>query len=130
MADTWILHPDYRTPPVPTGAGIAPGPWRHPEGGHIMNGTYQRPLPDRRVEVVTVWYGYPGAAVGARPHPGLSAARDRRAHRRLGRDRDAPGNVGAMIRGVLFDLDGTLLDHRAAADAAAAALPALVAALR
>ncbi|MEW9551584.1 hypothetical protein [Nonomuraea sp. NPDC050783] len=59
MADTWILHPDYRTPPVPTGSGLAPGPWRHPEGGHIMNGTYQRPLPERRVEVVTIWYGYP-----------------------------------------------------------------------
>ncbi|MEV0620196.1 hypothetical protein AB0I81_43225 [Nonomuraea sp. NPDC050404] len=59
MADAWILHPDYRTPPAPTDLGIAPGPWRHPDGGQIMNGTYERPLAKRRVEVVTVWYGYP-----------------------------------------------------------------------
>ncbi|MGW3350535.1 hypothetical protein ACWDA3_45145 [Nonomuraea rubra] len=59
MADAWILHPDYRTPPAPTDLGLAPGPWRHPDGGQIMNGTYERPLPKRRVEVVTVWYGYP-----------------------------------------------------------------------
>ncbi|MFI9841791.1 hypothetical protein ACIHFD_32475 [Nonomuraea sp. NPDC051941] len=58
MADAWILHPDYRTPPVPAAAGIVPGPWRHPDGGQIMNGTYERPLPDRQVEVVTIWYGY------------------------------------------------------------------------
>ncbi|MFG1703181.1 hypothetical protein ACFLIM_08305 [Nonomuraea sp. M3C6] len=59
MADAWILHPDYRTPPVPTGTAIAPGPWRHPDCGQIMNGTYERLLPERQVEVVTIWYGYP-----------------------------------------------------------------------
>ncbi|MBF8188200.1 hypothetical protein ITP53_21195 [Nonomuraea sp. K274] len=58
MADAWVLHPDYRTPPVPTGTGVDPGPWRHPDGGQIMNGTYERPLPDHQVEVVTIWYGY------------------------------------------------------------------------
>ncbi|TMR95866.1 hypothetical protein [Nonomuraea basaltis] len=58
MADAWILHPDYRTPPVPTDPGIAPGPWRHPECGQVMNGTYERFLPERQVEVVTIWYGY------------------------------------------------------------------------
>ncbi|MFI7636471.1 hypothetical protein [Nonomuraea sp. NPDC049400] len=57
VADAWILHPDYRTPPVPTGAGIDAGPWRHPDG-QIMNGTYERTLPGRQVEVVTVWYGH------------------------------------------------------------------------
>ncbi|GAA1630548.1 hypothetical protein GCM10009733_029150 [Nonomuraea maheshkhaliensis] len=58
MADAWILHPDYRTPPVPTDAHFPPGPWRHPDGGQVMNGTYERPLPKLRTEVVTVWYGY------------------------------------------------------------------------
>ncbi|WP_188193776.1 hypothetical protein [Nonomuraea sp. SYSU D8015] len=58
MADAWILHPDYRTPPIPAGTGIPPGPWRHPDGGQIMNGAYERHLPERQVEVVTVWYGY------------------------------------------------------------------------
>ncbi|WP_090940882.1 hypothetical protein [Nonomuraea jiangxiensis] len=58
MADAWILHPDYRTPQVPTGTSVAPGPWRHPDGGQIMNGTYRRPLPEHQVEVVTVWYGH------------------------------------------------------------------------
>ncbi|MET8868677.1 hypothetical protein ABZW11_37600 [Nonomuraea sp. NPDC004580] len=59
MADAWILHPDYRTPPVPTETDVPPGPWRHPDGGQIMNGTYERQLPKRQMEVVTVWYGYP-----------------------------------------------------------------------
>lgn len=58
MADAWILQPDYRTPPVPAGAGIPPGPWRHPDGGQIMNGAYARRLPDWQIEVVTVWFGY------------------------------------------------------------------------
>ena len=58
VADKWTLHPDYRTPPVPTGGGVTPGPWRHPDGGQVMNGTYERPRPGRRVEVVTIWYGY------------------------------------------------------------------------
>ncbi|MEV4568233.1 hypothetical protein AB0K12_31070 [Nonomuraea sp. NPDC049419] len=59
MADAWILHPDYRTPPAPTDTDVPPGPWRHPDGGQIMNGTYERQLPKRQMEVVTVWYGYP-----------------------------------------------------------------------
>jgi hypothetical protein len=54
----WILHPGYRTPPVPT-AGVAPGPWRHPGGGQIMNGAYERRHSERQVEIVTVWYGHP-----------------------------------------------------------------------
>ncbi|WP_146104079.1 hypothetical protein [Nonomuraea solani] len=58
MADAWILHPDYRTPPVPTDVAVTPGPWRHPDGGQIMNGAYERHLTGRRVEVVTVWFGY------------------------------------------------------------------------
>ncbi|WP_157548868.1 hypothetical protein [Nonomuraea candida] len=58
MADAWTLHPDYRTPPAPTDPGATPGPWRHPDGGQIMNGAYERPLPRNRVEVVTVWYGH------------------------------------------------------------------------
>ena len=58
MVDTWTLHPDYRTPPVPADGGVAPGPWRHPDGGQVMNGTYECSRPARRVEVVTVWYGY------------------------------------------------------------------------
>lgn len=58
MADAWILHPDYRTPAIPAGTGPAPGPWRHPDGGQVMNGTYERDLPGGQVEVVTVWYGY------------------------------------------------------------------------
>ncbi|MFI7611788.1 hypothetical protein ACIBP6_11260 [Nonomuraea terrae] len=59
MADTWVLHPDYRTPRVPADSSAAPGPWRHPDGGQVMNGTYERALPDHQVEVVTIWYGYP-----------------------------------------------------------------------
>ncbi|GAA3676114.1 hypothetical protein GCM10022224_045440 [Nonomuraea antimicrobica] len=58
MPDTWSLHPDYRTPPIPPGPALDPGPWRHPDDGQVMNGTYERPLPRRRVEVVTVWYGH------------------------------------------------------------------------
>ncbi|MGP3919806.1 hypothetical protein [Nonomuraea sp. 10N515B] len=57
MADAWILHPDYRTPPIPQ--GVMPGPWRHPDGGQLMNGVYERLLPDRQAEIVTVWFGYP-----------------------------------------------------------------------
>ncbi|MFC4121046.1 hypothetical protein [Nonomuraea zeae] len=55
----WVLQPDHRTPPVPAGSGIAPGPWRHPDGGQIMNGAYERRLSAWQIEVVTVWYGYP-----------------------------------------------------------------------
>ncbi|MBT2225448.1 hypothetical protein [Nonomuraea sp. NEAU-A123] len=58
VADTWTLHPDYRTPPVPTGGRLTPGPWRHPDGGQVMNGTYERLRPGRQVEVVAIWYGY------------------------------------------------------------------------
>ncbi|MGI5289692.1 hypothetical protein ACQEVF_41010 [Nonomuraea polychroma] len=54
--DAWVLHPDYRTPPIPQ--GVMPGPWRHPDGGQLMNGAYERLLPDRQSEVVTVWFGY------------------------------------------------------------------------
>ncbi|MGW0803918.1 hypothetical protein [Nonomuraea sp. NPDC002799] len=58
MADAWILHPDYRTPPIPADPGLAPGPWRHPDGGQIMNGTYERRRAKRQIEVVTIWFGY------------------------------------------------------------------------
>ncbi|MEU8245663.1 hypothetical protein [Nonomuraea sp. NPDC048916] len=57
MAYRWTLHPDYRTPPVPTCEGVRPGPWRHPEG-QVMNGVYERIRPGGRSEVVTIWYGY------------------------------------------------------------------------
>ncbi|NUO99044.1 MAG: hypothetical protein HOW71_25280 [Nonomuraea sp.] len=58
MADAWTLNPDYRTPPIPTDDVIEPGPWRHPDG-QVMNGAYERRHPGRRIEVVTIWYGYP-----------------------------------------------------------------------
>lgn len=58
MADAWILHPDYRTPSIPADDTVEPGPWRHPDG-QVMNGTYERRHPQHRIEVVTIWYGYP-----------------------------------------------------------------------
>ncbi|MFC4010489.1 hypothetical protein ACFOY2_24900 [Nonomuraea purpurea] len=58
MADAWILHPDYRTPPVPADPDVVPGPWRHPDCGQVMNGTYERRRSGLQVEVVTVWYGH------------------------------------------------------------------------
>ncbi|GAA2275120.1 hypothetical protein GCM10010149_17190 [Nonomuraea roseoviolacea subsp. roseoviolacea] len=58
MAYTWMLRPDYRTPPAPAGEGVPAGPWRHADNGQVMNGVYERFLPGRRIEVVAIWYGY------------------------------------------------------------------------
>ncbi|MEV0146867.1 MULTISPECIES: hypothetical protein [unclassified Nonomuraea] len=58
MAYTWMLRPDYRTPPVPADGPVPPGPWRHADNGQVMNGVYERFRPGRRVEVLAIWYGY------------------------------------------------------------------------
>src|SRR5690606_22202681 len=118
-----------RRPPRPAGRpeqGLPPADHRHRRPGVPrpagQGGTRQLPGARRGVPVARSRPGPPSARRprGRARGPGAGGRRGGRA----GDDRPCPGGRrvpqedGDVINGILFDLDGTLLDHRTAADTA------------